>query len=574
MKLMMWPTRGSIEKKSISLTCLVLLLVPLANSARALNIQLIDTTGMTVAQTAAFDEAAQLWESRLDDPIVVVLNVGFGNLGSNVLGSTSTALAIHAYTNLLRTAMIADAGSVPEQNAFSALPVVNSPVPPLRVEDHAGQRTVTQLLIATANAKALGLSPGNPVNPQANSADGTVIFANAFDTSFDYDRSDGIASGKTDFVAVAAHEIGHALGFVSATDIADDPQNSSIMVPPTPLDIWRFTDTGGAHVIGSPGPEARLITAGPAEYYDSNVNNLDLSHGMYAPVADPACPLGGGICQASHWSDDVGSLMDPSIAPGVLQNPTFNDSHAFDFIGYDHTPKFIFSAASLQFLIKWITQNLPDPPASLPGFPEPTPPTMITPPFDPDGAGVVAFEFPGHRRSATAFYRFAESAPYAGPHFAGFTEDDVGDGQVILFPDEPAPETSPDSFMEFYMESDAEGTFFTAVGALSVNGTGFDSEIGGGVGGYRFDVVFYGEGDGISDDIDAFGTFFIEADASGQPDPIGENVFQTGTSDPNRLVMVDLQGLPEPLVAGALGIGAAMLVALGRRREGEGAARD
>jgi hypothetical protein len=40
--------------------------------------------------------------------------------------------------------------------------------------------------------------------------------------------------------------------------------------------------------------------------------------------------------------------MDPTLAPGVKQNPTFRDTHAFDYIGYDHTTKFIFTADILK----------------------------------------------------------------------------------------------------------------------------------------------------------------------------------------------------------------------------------
>jgi hypothetical protein len=462
--------------------------------------------------------------------------------------------------------MIADAGNAAEQAAFSSLPAIGS-VPALQVQDHASLRTVTEFLIPTANTKALGVSPANPLNPQLNGADATVLFANAFANAFDYDRSDGIGPGTSDFVAVAAHEIGHALGFISATDIADNPLNENFEIPPTPLDIWRFYETGGIHPIGgpNPGPETRWITAGQAEYYDTSLNNVAFSHGVEETIADPACASLSGRCQASHWSDDVGSLMDPTLAPAVLQNPTFRDTHALDWIGYDHTPKFIFTAEVLQLLIKWISDNPPEAPPPFPGFPIPPPPQQISPPFEPDGAGVVGLVWPGGNRSATAFYRFTPRGPYTGPHFAGFTEDDVEDGQVLLFPDEPAPETIPDSFIEFYMESDEEGTFFTAVGAFSVLGTGFDPEISD-TGGYRFDLVFFGHGDGIEDDVDAFATYFLGVDASGQPEPMEESVFETGPDEPNQMVVIDGEALPEPGMSWMLGAGIALLSGLGRWR--------
>jgi hypothetical protein len=38
---------------------------------------------------AAFERAAKTWKGRLDDPVVVVLNVGFDDLDPGVLGSTT-----------------------------------------------------------------------------------------------------------------------------------------------------------------------------------------------------------------------------------------------------------------------------------------------------------------------------------------------------------------------------------------------------------------------------------------------------------------------------------------------------
>jgi hypothetical protein len=44
--------------------------------------------------------------------------------------------------------------------------------------------------------------------------------------------------------------------------------------------------------------------------------------------------------------------------------------------------------------------------------------------------------------------------------------------------------------------------------------------------------------------VDAFATYFLEADASGQPDPEGENVFQISPKQPNQMVVLDFEALP------------------------------
>ena len=70
----------------------------------------------------------------------------------------------------------------------------------------AGPENNNTVRFPAANAKALGLLPDNP-----NLLDGIVTFTNS--PIFDFDRSNGITAKRIDFVGVAAHEIGHVLGF-------------------------------------------------------------------------------------------------------------------------------------------------------------------------------------------------------------------------------------------------------------------------------------------------------------------------------------------------------------------------
>lgn len=51
----------------------------------------------------------------------------------------------------------------------------------------------------------------------AQSIDGSVSYGDAF--AFDFDQTDGITTGSFDFVGIAIHAIGHALGFRSGVDV-------------------------------------------------------------------------------------------------------------------------------------------------------------------------------------------------------------------------------------------------------------------------------------------------------------------------------------------------------------------
>ena len=113
---------------------------------------------------------------------------------------------------------------------------LNSATPYL---DNNGSNNNSTIRLSRSNAKALGLIAGDNANK-----DGAITFSNSF--SWDFDRSNGISSGSFDFVGVAAHEIGHLLGFTSGVDILDGngsgfSEDSFTWV--NTLDLFRFSDT-------------------------------------------------------------------------------------------------------------------------------------------------------------------------------------------------------------------------------------------------------------------------------------------------------------------------------------------
>lgn len=311
--------------------------------AAALTIN-IDAPGLsgTPAQ-AAFERAAGAWEALFSDPVQVNITASLLPLASPlVLGQTSSVL-LGADYDLIRDAMVADGLAESDDAVVAYLPT-------------AGQFSATVLgltpgiffglsgdLSATkANLKALGFDAAL-LDGAFGAADALMEFNSDF--VFDFDRSDGIAPGATDFETVAAHEIGHVLGFDSVVDTVDLYAffGQVTDLSPRTLDLFRFEQgqapTTPAEFTAAP----RLLVPGFPDFFTledqfpSVFSDLDAVY----PFSTGAF-LGDGF-QASHWKDnDLGGqligLMDPSLAPGQIFDISAADIRALDLIGWDYEP--------------------------------------------------------------------------------------------------------------------------------------------------------------------------------------------------------------------------------------------
>ena len=193
--------------------------------------------------------------------------------------------------------------------------------------------------IPRANLKAIGLLGAN--DP---ASDGAVTFSSNF--AFDFNRGDGISGGQFDFVGVAAHEIGHLMGFVSGVDTVDfysgpnGPAKNDDLNGATAgigtldpfrvfsiLDLYRYSAQALAQ-----GAGVLDLAYGDTPFFSINAGATNL--GTFSTGQ-----FNGDGRQASHWKDNLSlGIMDPTFAPGELGVISSLDRLAFDVIGYDVSP--------------------------------------------------------------------------------------------------------------------------------------------------------------------------------------------------------------------------------------------
>ncbi|PSB57566.1 NF038122 family metalloprotease [Chamaesiphon polymorphus] len=345
--------------------------------ASALTFDFRPVAGTSAEAIAGFNTAGARWSSLFTDNVTINIDINFTKLAANVLAQAGSTRQRYDYSRVY-TALSGDRTSADDFTAVASLPTgstfnmllnrtTNSPNGSANATpylDNNGNANNAKINISNANAKALGLILDSPaqviwnfgevarVAPDTASIDSGIItdvtlaptlasvgsdaeITFSTDFVFDFDPSDGIASGAIDFVGVATHEIGHALGFTSGVDVLDTnsppfngPFNDSAFTFVNSLDLFRYS--------------ADSLAQGAIDWTaDTRAKYLSFDGRTSIGALATGSNFGDGQ-QASHWKDSPNFITNPELG---IMNPTFsrgqlgiiteNDLRGFDVIGWN-----------------------------------------------------------------------------------------------------------------------------------------------------------------------------------------------------------------------------------------------
>ncbi len=263
------------------------------------------------AAVTAIQLAETIIEGKFADPVEVVINIAYDNLGSGVLGATSSNYKAAYYTTT-RSSLYdgRDADDVLQ----SLLPY-GSTIP---VRYTASSDTITnetRVFFTYANYRAVVGTVGG--------TGASMVFNTQF--TFDYDPSNGV--NGTSFMDVIIHEVGHALGFTSGVDFRTTDIEA--------LDLYRFPLQDGDYDY-NPDIAADFNTAPRLQDFNApNGQHMSDLLSVEYRMED------GSPWQASHFREQgtpIG-IMDPAIGQGETLYPDYflqSDLDMLDAIGWDY----------------------------------------------------------------------------------------------------------------------------------------------------------------------------------------------------------------------------------------------
>lgn len=332
--------------------------------AHALNFILTPAAGAAGAGVApgslarkGFEIAAAYWSSVITNDVTVRLDIGYATLGTGILAQAGSTTAAVYNAPVYSALQASNSGSGVDVSALATLA-------PLSLSTGGGGLTAQSFLANAQNAAGNGYidtatrfdndGSGNNAGIQLNTSvakalgvtttfqgaaidfsvrDAAITFSDAF--TFDFDPSDGIASNAYDFIGVAIHEIGHALGFRSGVDTIDaytspggtltNANLENFVNIATVLDYFRYSSAGVLDRT-TQGSAYFSIDGGATQLFGDSRFEMGARNG-------------GRNRQASHFYDvnpQIG-IMDPTSGLGQMQDVKALDIAAFDAIGWTMT---------------------------------------------------------------------------------------------------------------------------------------------------------------------------------------------------------------------------------------------
>jgi hypothetical protein len=269
--------------------------------------------------------------------VTVNLDINYTQLGANILGSTNSWQGTIAYSTF-RDYLAADATSSSDALAVDRLTDNNL----LKVlingtsENPAGignaatyldagtNSNNARVLLTKANARAVGLW-----SAVDNTSDGAISFSNLYD--WDFDPSNGISANAMDFIGVATHEIGHALGFISGVDTLDFYRSGNygnFNFTASTMDLFRCSAESRAA-----GADIDMAADKRSKYF--SLDNCATTIAEFSTGVQ----YGDGR-QNSHWKDNQQlGILDPTAGRGELLAISALDLQMFDVIGWNVVPE-------------------------------------------------------------------------------------------------------------------------------------------------------------------------------------------------------------------------------------------
>ena len=212
--------RRSLAVVLVSVTCAGVFCLSAARAeAMSFNVTFDSSvSGAPAGFLTAFNFEVQLLQGLFSDPIVINVNVGWGEVAGHALspgnlGQSQTNQQQYTYAQV-RAAMQTDAKSANDATAVASLPATNP----------------TTFAMSNAEAKALGLLAGN-----ATATDGFVGFNSS--APYTFDPNNRAVPGEWDFIGIAAHELTEVMGRYGWGQNGSGSRQS-------PIDLFRFSAPG------------------------------------------------------------------------------------------------------------------------------------------------------------------------------------------------------------------------------------------------------------------------------------------------------------------------------------------